>query len=400
MDELRLKIGRIRHDPRFRKWLKILAVTLVVFSIIGFLLLPPIVKSVLLKQLSEKLHREVSIQSVRVNPFMLSLTVRGFEIREPKAQTPFVSFDELYLNLQTMSIFRRGIIIKEIKLVKPYFHIVRNDDLSFNFTDLLQMAEQKPADKGSSEDKQESLRFSLNNIQVINAAIDFMDGPKHTKHEVRDATLTIPFVSNLPYYLDDYVQPAFSAMVNGHAVGFKGNTKPFVDSLETNIDLDLKDLDLPYYLAYSPVPLDFNLVSGFLDVQASLSYVQFKDKKPTLSLKGNTSLKTFKIDDKAGNQTDQSAHGLISRSASSDLMAMNVHFAKISVQSPEINVSLDRSGKMNLLAALPEDWRKAVRERQRLRQKEIKAEDKKPLPIIEADEIILADGKVTACRCF
>jgi len=401
VDDMRSKIGKVRQDPRFRKYLKVFSIFLVFFSIIGFLVLPPIVKSVLLTQLSEKLHREVSIQAVRINPFMLSVTVRGLEIKEPKSQTPFVSFDELYLNLQTMSIIRRGIIVKEIKLVKPYVHIVRNEDLFYNFTDLLRMAEQKPADKDSSKDKLGAFRFSLNNIQVINAGLDFMDGPKHTKHEVRDATLTVPFVSNLPYYLDDYVQPAFSAKVNGHAVGFKGKTKPFEDSLETNIDLDLKDVNIPYYLAYSPFPLDFKLISGLLDLQASVSYVQFKDKKPALSVKGSTALKTFKIDDKAGNQMINLPRLDISVS-SSDLMAMTVHFAKIALESPEINASLDRSGKLNLLALLPKTGEKAeAKGKDKITAKaetgkETKAEEKKPLPIIDADEIIVAGGKVIA----
>ncbi|MDP2156962.1 MAG: DUF748 domain-containing protein, partial [Nitrospirota bacterium] len=391
MKDMQTKIDNIRKDPRFHRYLKGLGIFLVAFSIIGFLILPPIVKSILLKQLSEKLHREVSIQSVRINPFMLSVTVRGFEIREPKAQTPFVSFDELYLNLQTMSILRRGIIMKEIKLVKPYVHIVRNEDLSFNFSDLLQMAGQKPEGKVSSEDKSGPFRFSLNNIQVINGSIDFMDGPKQIKHEVRDAALTVPFISNLPYYLDAYVQPAFSARVNGHAVGFTGNTKPFVDSLETNIDLDLKDVDLPYYLAYSPFPLDFKLVSGFLDIQASVSYVQFKNKKPVLSVKGSTALKTFRIDDNAGAQMLNLPRLDIAIS-SSDLMAMNLHFSKIALESPEINVSLDRAGRLNLLSLLPRTGDKVNVEAER----KLIAEDKKPLPIIEADEIILAKGKMTA----
>ncbi|MBI5846699.1 MAG: DUF748 domain-containing protein [Nitrospirae bacterium] len=386
-----------------KKTVKGIAVFLVVFSIAGFLILPPIVKSVLLKQLSEKLHRQVSIQAVRINPFMLSVTVRGLEIKEPKSQTPFVSFDELYLNLQTMSMFRRGIIAKEIKLVNPYLQIVRNEDLSYNFSDLLQMADQKPADKGGPGSRQRSLRFSLNNIQVINARIDFLDGPKHTKHEVRGAVLTVPFVSNLPYYLESYVQPAFSAKVNGNSVSFRGNTKPFVDSHETNIDLDLKDLNLPYYLAYSPVPLDFTLVSGLLDVQTSLTYAQFKDKEPTLSLKGSTSLKIFKIDDKAGNPLIYLPRLDISIS-SSDLMARNIHFAKIVLESPEINVSRDRAGKLNLLALMAftgekaqgkvaaEDKGKAKAKAES--GKETKAEEKKSLPVIDADEIILANGKV------
>ena len=81
-----------------------------------------------LKQLSEKLRREVTIKTVKINPFMLSLRIQGFAIREPRSTKPFVSFDELYLNFQSMSIFKRGIIIKEIRLEKTYLNLVRDED--------------------------------------------------------------------------------------------------------------------------------------------------------------------------------------------------------------------------------------------------------------------------------
>jgi hypothetical protein len=255
------------------------------------------------------------------------------------------------------------------------------------------MAEKKPEDK---EVKASPLRFSLNNIQVVGANIDFMDGPKHTRHTVRDAALTVPFISNLPYYLDSYVQPAFSAAVNGHLVAFKGKTKPFVDSLETSIDLNVKDLDLPYYLAYSPVPLKFRLVSGFLDTLSSVSYVQYKDKNPTLSLNGRASFKQIKI-------TDTADAPLVSfpridiNIGSSDLMAMNVHFARIDVQSPEINVVLDKDGRPNLLALMPGQSGKREGEEKnsgKSESPEVQSPEKKPLPIIETDEMLLAGGKV------
>jgi len=108
-------------------------VFIVLFSLSGFFILPPIVKSVALNQLSEKLKREVTIQSLKINPFLLSLTVRGFAVREPRTPETFVSFDELYLNFQAMSIFKRGIIVKEIRLTKPYVNIKRNEDLSASF---------------------------------------------------------------------------------------------------------------------------------------------------------------------------------------------------------------------------------------------------------------------------
>jgi len=379
-----------------RKILKQTGVFLAVFSIIGFLVFPPIIKSVLLKKLSETLHRDVIIQTVRFNPFMLSLTVRGLEVKEPKSQQRFVSFEELYLNFQTMSLIRRGIIIKEVLLKKPYINVVRNEDLTFNFTDLLQMAEKKPEDKKQEDATASSLRFSLNNIQVLGAAIDFMDSPKHSRHTVKDAALSVPFISNLPYYLDSYVQPMFSATVNGHTVAFKGNAKPFVDSLETSIDLNIKDLDLPYYLVYSPVPLKFKLVSGSFDALASISYVQYKDKKPTLSLNGRTSLKQLRITDKADALLVHFPRIEISIS-SSDLMSLYVHFAKIDVQSPEINVVIDKNGQLNLLALMPEQSGKPAGGEKDSGKGDVAGPppEKEPLPIIEADEMLLAGGKIT-----
>ncbi|NJD56567.1 MAG: DUF748 domain-containing protein [Nitrospirae bacterium] len=389
-------VETIAARVNMRKVLKRAAIFLVVFSIVGFLVLPPIIKSVLLKKLSETLQREVAIQTVRFNPFMLSLTVRGLEVKEPKSQQKFASFDELYLNFQAMSLIRRGIIIKEILLKKPYVNVVRNEDLTFNFTDLLLMAEKKPEDK-QKDAKASPLRFSLNNIQVTGANIDFMDGPKHTRHTVKDATLTVPFVSNLPYYLDSYVRPAFSAAVNGHPVAFKGNSKPFVDSHETSIDLNIKDLDLPYYLAYSPVPLKFKLGSGFLDTLSSITYVQYKDKNPTLSLNGRISFKQIRITDKADAPLASFPRIDISIS-SSDLMSLNVHFAKIDVQSPEIDVVLDNNGRPNLLALIPEQSAKPAGEEKNTANDEAPeptALPKKPLPVIEVDEMLLSGGKVT-----
>ncbi len=158
---------------------------------------------------------------------MLSVTVRGFLVNERNGRDAFVSFDELYLNFQSISILKRGLIFSEIKVNKPYVNIVRNEDGSYNFSDLL---EPKP-----KKEEEKKARFSLNNIQVLNGSIDFLDGPKHTVHKLRDMDIKIPFISSLPYYADIYVQPSFDAKVNGTPVSFKGRAKPFKDSHETHL---------------------------------------------------------------------------------------------------------------------------------------------------------------------
>ena len=138
-------------------------------------------------------------------------------------------------------------MLSEIRLSRPYVNIVRRPDGSYNFTDLIDEFTKKPAKESKP------LKFSINNIQIVDGSIDFDDGPKKTRHEVRGIHVAVPFLSNLRYYVDRYVQPSFAAVVNGKAVGFKGRTKPFSESLETTFDVNISDLDIPYYLEYVPL---------------------------------------------------------------------------------------------------------------------------------------------------
>src|SRR4030042_3976504 len=94
------------------------------------------------------------------------------------------------------------------------------------------------------------LRYSFNNIQVDGGSIDFDDGPKKTHHAVRGIRVGVPFISNLRYYVNRYVAPAFAAVVNGKEVSLKGRSKTFSESLETTFDINIADLDIPHYLEY------------------------------------------------------------------------------------------------------------------------------------------------------
>ena len=127
-----------REKPRLRKILTGAVIFLVLFTITGFFVVPAILKSVLTTKLSERLHRQVTIQKIKVNPFVLSADVKGFLVKDRGNTGTFVSFDELYVNLQTASVWKRGPILKEIKIDHPYINVIRNDDGTYNFSDLLE----------------------------------------------------------------------------------------------------------------------------------------------------------------------------------------------------------------------------------------------------------------------
>jgi uncharacterized protein involved in outer membrane biogenesis len=378
------KWREIRSKPSVRKAAVAALIFFLVVSITGFLVLPPVLKFLITKKLSAQLHREVTIRQMRVNPFMLSVTMRGCTVKERNSAETFLSFDELYVNLQSISLLKRGLIIHELRLVKPYVNIRRNPDLLYNFSDILKSEQVGPASVKKTT-ASAAMRFSVNNIQIVNGRIDFLDGPKQVRHTVRDLNVTVPFVSNIPYYTDTYVQPSFEAMVNNEKVSFKGKTKPFANSLETSVDVRVKDLDLTHYLAYIPFKMNFSVPSGYLDVDTHVTYVQYKDRAPSLGLTGNIFMKKLKVDDGSGAPVaDFPMIGAYI--ASSELLSKTAHLSKVILMSPDLNVHRDRNGRVNIMALLPEKKKGETPD-----SEESKTQ---PLPRVDVDEMTIRDGKL------
>jgi len=335
-------IASIRSKPLYRKGLIAVLIVVVSYTLFGFFGLPAILKSVLPKTLSDTLHRKTTVREIRFNPFELSISIRGLDIAERGGGGTWISADEIFANLQFASIFRGGPVLSEIRLLKPYVSIARRRDGSYNFTDLVEELSIKPAKKTKP------INYSLNNIQVIDGRIDFDDGPMKTRHEVRGIHIGIPFVSNLPYYVDRYIQPSFEAVVNGDAVSLKGRSKPFSESRETTFDVKIRDLNIPYYLGYLPEQREYGVPSGFLDVKAVVSFAQPKGKPPAILVEGNVTLRDVRIQ---GKEKSPMLHlpRIEVEVSPSDIVAREFRVASVTVKDPGIDVAIDPSGKLNLL---------------------------------------------------
>ncbi len=344
-----MDLKEIAARPKLRRYALWAAVALAVFSIVGFFVLPPIVKSVLVKRLSESLHRPVAIQAIRINPFALSTRVLGFSLGDRDGAGPFFSFDELYLNLEAASLVRRGPVLREILLKAPRVTLIRNEDSTYNFSDLL--GGPAPEPKPSQEEK--PLRYSLNNIRIVGGSVDFDDRPKHTRHTVRDLSVAIPFLSNLPHAVGIFVKPAFEAKINGTAVTLEGKTKPFSKTRETTVDLDVRDFEIPHYLEYIPVKRKFQVLSGTVDAKTVLTFSQPEGASPAVAISGTVELKDLSVTD----LKDARVLKLPSLSVgigSLEPFARRASLDNVVITSPEMSLVREKSGVVNAVAILPE----------------------------------------------
>ncbi len=371
---------------RFKKWILGAVVFLVLFTIIGFFVIPPVVKPYLLETVSKTINRQVSLSELGFNPYTLTATLRGFEIKEPRSETTFLSFDELVVNLDIRSLFRRAPVIEEFILRKPYVRLVRNKDKSYNISDLLALKKDEP-----EEEKKEPPKFSVNNIVLENGGVDFVDAPFDTTHTVRDMNLAIPFVSNIPEYVDTYVQPRFAATINGDPYSLEGKTKIFKDTRETIFNLLIEDLDLPFYLAYVPHELNITIPSGKLDVQSTLTFSMTPEKTPAVVVAGNVALRDFVLQDRGKTPVAGLKRLDVVMTALEPLQS-KFHFSKIALDSPELNVRRDKDGVINLTTLM--EMKKEEEGKPAASPGKKPEAGEKPLPTLILDEFDLKGGKI------
>jgi uncharacterized protein involved in outer membrane biogenesis len=349
-----------------------------VYSLAGFFLVPYLVKTVAAGKLTELLKRQTSIEEVRFNPYSFNLSVTGFKVLEPGGTEVFASFGALKVNLQGRSLIKGGLTVKALTLDRPYVRVVHNKDLSYNFSDLM------PKGAGPEKEKAASkapLKFSFNNIRVTNGSVDFEDLPKGKAHSIREMTAEIPFISSIPSEIEIFVKPFFSATVNGTPFEFRGESKPFADSFETSLDIDLQGLNLPEYLAYSPVPLKFRMPSGTLTAKIGLTYVQFRDRAPELSIKGGLRFDRLEFQEADGRLITKVPF-LDVQVASVEVFAARARVSSVVLEGPELSVVRKKDGSLNVMSLVPE-------------RKESGAEKKGPGFVLDVDSVLLNAARLS-----
>ena len=106
-------------------------------------------------------------------------------LTEPGREDDFASFDSLVVDLSSQSLFRMAPVIEEIRLVNPRVRLVRTERNHYNVDDFIAFAAEPKEDDSPA-------RFSINNIQVENAVIEFDDFPKNKHHVVDELNVSIP----------------------------------------------------------------------------------------------------------------------------------------------------------------------------------------------------------------
>lgn len=235
---------------------------LALYAVAGFLILPPIVRSVAVKQLSAQLNREVSIASVKINPFALSTTIRGLLIKDTDGE-PFVSWDEVYVNFEIVSLFTHSLTFSEISTTKPFVRAQMNKDGTFNFTDIITKFSTNAA---PAEPKKESnpLVLRVGRLHIAGATAAVADFTPHEpfKRTIGPLDITLDNFRTDPDNRNPY---AFTGTTDaGETISWRGHF--YLSPLRSEGELKLYNFTLNKYATLYQDLVKFEIRDGAVAV--------------------------------------------------------------------------------------------------------------------------------------
>jgi hypothetical protein len=141
-------------------------------SVFGFFILPPIVRVIAVNRLSKQFGRPATIHKLRLNPYTLSATIRGFSVKDQDG-APLVSCNEVYVNFQVCSLLCHAWVFKEVSLTQPFVRVQINKDYTVNVSGIV--ARLSPTVPSQSLEHGKLRRWRIGRLYLTDGTVSFAD---------------------------------------------------------------------------------------------------------------------------------------------------------------------------------------------------------------------------------
>jgi hypothetical protein len=153
--------------------------SVIFYALVGFILVPYLIKAYVIPIVAEKLKRPVLVKEVELNPFTLSHWLTGFEIRETD-QSALLGFEEFFVNFQASSLIRRAYVFDTIRLTVPYVSARVSKDGRMNLAGLVPPDDGPQPNSSPQAEKTpaEIPAVEIGEFEIAQGVVEFRDESK------------------------------------------------------------------------------------------------------------------------------------------------------------------------------------------------------------------------------
>lgn len=333
------------QSPLAKRWLRRLlwlAGGVVVAWALAWLTFPWLIRTQLQKIATEQLGRTFTVGAVDFTPWTLEVSLTDIAVAGQDGKSPpQLQIGRLYANVELESLLRLAPVVNSLVVEAPRLRLAHLGGGKYDVDDVIARLARPAQDTGADG----ALKFALFNLSLTGGSFDFDDRSVGRLHSVRDLTLGIPFLSNLPSRREVKVEPRLAFSVNGSRFESSAQATPFAATRKTDALLVLRDVDLSPYLSYIPPTVPVRLQQAVLGADLQLAFEQHA--VPTVTLSGSLQLAGVKVVDGSG----QDLLGFDAlKLVFEDLQPLRKQARITSMEwsGPRLEVRRDAAGKLNL----------------------------------------------------
>ncbi|MFV9655982.1 DUF748 domain-containing protein [Pseudomonas sp. NY15366] len=324
-----------------KRALSALLIAVFLYSLIGFLIVPGIALRIANQQLAQYATVPASLQRVQLNPFTLELSLWGLRIGESGQEQ--LSFQRLYANLQSDSLWSGALHLSDIELDGARSEILFAKDGTLNLTQLLRLPESQAEPKAESS---EPFPLRIDSIRLREKALRFQDlrpsEPVEFAYDALDLEL-----HNLTTLAGNNAQMTMTASgPHGARIDWRGQIS--LTPITSSGSLSISDGRLSTFWPYVRDALPLVLKEGEVDLSSDYQLDLSSGTELQLS-KIKVQLAPFAIDDPQGKPLVRLQHLDVDNS-SLDLAKQQVVVGQVRSQGLEAWAAREADGQL--------DWQK------------------------------------------
>jgi hypothetical protein len=276
---------------RGRTWLVAAMAIALLYAGFGFLGLPWIVRRQIEQRASAFLHREVTVQKVRVNPLAFSVTIEGLLVKD-RDGGPFLSWDSLYVNAKILPLVRKEARLDALQLVKFHLRTSLDRQGRLNFQDIL---DGLPPDDGKPPATRDDRPWILgvDRLEITQAEIDFKDLSRRRPFETQVGPFTVD-LKDFRTRRDASAPYSFTGTTeSGETFSWAGNV--LLDPIRSTGRFSLDNVRFGKYSPYYEQSVGFEPRGGTLGVKSRYELEWGPDRRVVKLADGAISVRALAI---------------------------------------------------------------------------------------------------------
>jgi hypothetical protein len=337
-------------SARRRKLLFWILGLLLFYTVAGFLVLPPIIRAVAVKQLSKQLDREVSIQKVKLNPFAFSTAIRGLLIKDKNGE-PFISWDEVYVNFQLSSFLGHPWVFKKISVTGPFARVQLNKDGTYNFSDLITKFSTTNAAPAPPKAPAKPVALWIGRLLITNATASVTDLTHRQpfKRLVGPLNFTMEHFETDPGNKNPHV---FTGTTDaGEKISWNGFF--YLDPLRSWGELTLENLPLNKYAPLYQDQIPFEIRDGLVGVDVNYRLELSATNRVIAVTNTSFTLRDFKLAEPDGETNMVELSRFAVTGVNVDAVARQAEIGLVSADGGKFFLLRKRNASTNMAVAAP-----------------------------------------------